>query len=379
MIEHVTAEADATAGLTARFEDQAARIQSAVARPGPGRPRRRAARRVLPRRSQPQRRRAHQGRRDRAADDPRRRADHRGARGRRRRRPARRRRRDLRRAGPRRRPRRRRGAGRRAGRDQRRDVAARIERAYAPNAKGRPDARVLAAAEALRGAHASALKRKAMRRTSSPPKIREDRAILLGDGRLRRRPPAGPAAFPHVLPPLSHPAWRAARARPHGPRARHRRGRRAGAQGARGAHRSPRPPASSAPRHWGRTACDGQVAITWEHLGARTNAESRWSSPAGGDPSTYMHCTIAYSLDVRWDWPKFCIGHRARAGPPQRAGRTSTTTPTSCRRSTSRRRPSARRPRCPPAHRSPSRRRAAAPAPLRRAGRATAPGAPASS
>lgn len=58
--------------------------------------------------------------------------------------------------------------------------------------------------------------------------------------------------------------------------------------------------------HWQREACGGQVAITWEHLGSRTNAESRWSAPAGGDPSTYMRCTIAFSLDARWDWPKFC-------------------------------------------------------------------------
>ncbi|MGZ6709654.1 MAG: matrixin family metalloprotease, partial [Solirubrobacteraceae bacterium] len=36
------------------------------------------------------------------------------------------------------------------------------------------------------------------------------------------------------------------------------------------------------------------------------NAESRWSSPAGGDPSTYSACTIAFSLDARWDWPKLC-------------------------------------------------------------------------
>ena len=58
--------------------------------------------------------------------------------------------------------------------------------------------------------------------------------------------------------------------------------------------------------HWQREACGGQVAITWEHLGSRTNAESRWSAPVGGDPSSYMRCTIAFSLDARWDWPKFC-------------------------------------------------------------------------
>ena len=46
-----------------------------------------------------------------------------------------------------------------------------------------------------------------------------------------------------------------------------------------------------------------------DHLGAprdATNAESRWSSAVGADPSTYLRCTIAFSLDVHWDWPKFC-------------------------------------------------------------------------
>jgi hypothetical protein len=58
--------------------------------------------------------------------------------------------------------------------------------------------------------------------------------------------------------------------------------------------------------HWARQACGGTVAISWEHLGRGTNAESRWSNPAGGDPSTYSNCAIAFSLDVRWDWPKLC-------------------------------------------------------------------------
>jgi hypothetical protein len=58
--------------------------------------------------------------------------------------------------------------------------------------------------------------------------------------------------------------------------------------------------------HWQRAACDGQVAITWEHLGSDTNAEARWASPVGGDPSSYMRCSIAFSLDVHWDWPKLC-------------------------------------------------------------------------
>ena len=61
-----------------------------------------------------------------------------------------------------------------------------------------------------------------------------------------------------------------------------------------------------AANHWQRAACNGQVAITWEHLGARTNALSRWSSPLGGDPSTYVNCSIAFSLDVHWDWQKLC-------------------------------------------------------------------------
>ncbi|MGZ4278831.1 MAG: hypothetical protein ACXVFK_16915 [Solirubrobacteraceae bacterium] len=78
--------------------------------------------------------------------------------------------------------------------------------------------------------------------------------------------------------------------------------------------------------HWGRQACGGQVAITWEHLGRANNAESRWSSPAGGDPSTYSACTIAFSLDARWDWPKLCRSPSTSSGtstatttPPKRA------------------------------------------------------------
>ena len=38
--------------------------------------------------------------------------------------------------------------------------------------------------------------------------------------------------------------------------------------------------------HWQREACGGQVAITWEHLGSRTNAQSRWSA-AGRRPDAY--------------------------------------------------------------------------------------------
>lgn len=57
---------------------------------------------------------------------------------------------------------------------------------------------------------------------------------------------------------------------------------------------------------WGRQACHGLVAIRWEHLGTRTNAQSRWMSIDAADPSTYTGCTIAFSLDVRWDWPRFC-------------------------------------------------------------------------
>ena len=35
-------------------------------------------------------------------------------------------------------------------------------------------------------------------------------------------------------------------------------------------------------------------------------------------PSTYLRCTIAFSLDVRWDWPKFCTITEHEPGPPHR-------------------------------------------------------------
>ncbi len=68
---------------------------------------------------------------------------------------------------------------------------------------------------------------------------------------------------------------------------------------------------------WGTQPCGGEVTISWAHLGRSVNAESRWSSPAGGDPSTYRNCAIAFSYDASWDWAKFCtvaeheLGHLA--------------------------------------------------------------------
>jgi hypothetical protein len=68
---------------------------------------------------------------------------------------------------------------------------------------------------------------------------------------------------------------------------------------------------------WGVEPCAGQVAVTWAHMGAGINARSTWMSVDVHDPSTYSQCSIAYNLDVDWDWPKLCtvveheLGHLA--------------------------------------------------------------------
>jgi hypothetical protein len=68
---------------------------------------------------------------------------------------------------------------------------------------------------------------------------------------------------------------------------------------------------------WGADPCGGQVAVTWGHMGSGINARSTWMSVDIHDPSTYSQCSIAYNLDVDWDWPKLCtvieheLGHLA--------------------------------------------------------------------
>jgi hypothetical protein len=57
---------------------------------------------------------------------------------------------------------------------------------------------------------------------------------------------------------------------------------------------------------WGMDPCGGQVTVTWAHMGAGINAQSRWMSTDVRDPSTYSSCSITYNLDVDWDWPKLC-------------------------------------------------------------------------
>jgi hypothetical protein len=63
---------------------------------------------------------------------------------------------------------------------------------------------------------------------------------------------------------------------------------------------------SLAVARWGTDPCGGQVATSWSHMGAGINARSQWMSIDVNDPSTYSECTIAYNLDVDWDWPKLC-------------------------------------------------------------------------
>jgi hypothetical protein len=57
---------------------------------------------------------------------------------------------------------------------------------------------------------------------------------------------------------------------------------------------------------WGAEPCGGQVAMSWEHMGAGINARSQWMSVDIHDASTYSDCAITYNLDVDWDWPKLC-------------------------------------------------------------------------
>jgi hypothetical protein len=63
---------------------------------------------------------------------------------------------------------------------------------------------------------------------------------------------------------------------------------------------------SLAVARWGMDACGGQVAMTWQHMGAGINARSQWMSVDSTDPSTFSDCSITYNLDVDWDWPKLC-------------------------------------------------------------------------
>lgn len=63
---------------------------------------------------------------------------------------------------------------------------------------------------------------------------------------------------------------------------------------------------SFAVARWGMDPCGGQVAMTWDHMGTGINARSQWMSVDVHDPSTYSECSIAYNLDVDWDWPKLC-------------------------------------------------------------------------
>lgn len=85
----------------------------------------------------------------------------------------------------------------------------------------------------------------------------------------------------------------------------------------------PAPESSMAVAHtfavqrWGMEPCGGNVAVSWARLGPNVNAHSYWLAEAGADPSTYTDCSITYSLDVAWDWPKLCtvieheLGHLA--------------------------------------------------------------------
>jgi hypothetical protein len=68
---------------------------------------------------------------------------------------------------------------------------------------------------------------------------------------------------------------------------------------------------------WGMEPCGGQVSVTWTHMGDGINARSQWLATDTHNPATFTSCSIAYNLDVDWDWPKLCtvveheLGHLA--------------------------------------------------------------------
>lgn len=69
--------------------------------------------------------------------------------------------------------------------------------------------------------------------------------------------------------------------------------------------------------HWGMTPCRGRVTMSWDALGAATNAQSSWANDVDPylQPSFNSDCEIALSLQVDWDWQKLCtvvvheVGH----------------------------------------------------------------------
>jgi hypothetical protein len=69
--------------------------------------------------------------------------------------------------------------------------------------------------------------------------------------------------------------------------------------------------------HWGMTPCRGRVAMSWDGLGAATNAQSTWANDRDPylQPSFNTDCEIVLSLQVEWDWQKLCtvvvheVGH----------------------------------------------------------------------
>ena len=74
---------------------------------------------------------------------------------------------------------------------------------------------------------------------------------------------------------------------------------------------------SQAERHWGRAACNGEVAVTWTQLDPVTNATASWRNPSDAWANSYENydCQIELNADTDYDWPKLCtvmtheIGH----------------------------------------------------------------------
>ena len=69
--------------------------------------------------------------------------------------------------------------------------------------------------------------------------------------------------------------------------------------------------------HWGATACNGEIAVSWAALEQGTNATAAWRNPtdAWGNPGENFDCAIVLNRDAEFDFGKLCtvvtheVGH----------------------------------------------------------------------
>jgi len=60
--------------------------------------------------------------------------------------------------------------------------------------------------------------------------------------------------------------------------------------------------------HWGVTACNGAVAVSWQPLEAGTNATATWRNPtdAWNNPGENFDCSVVMSTYAEYDFAKLC-------------------------------------------------------------------------